>query len=608
MTNSADLPNSAASSINPSGIKILVVDDCRVTRILLQEMLAIVGHLTVLAEDGMTALQMIERENPDLILLDVSMPGMDGFETARRIRERGAHGWVPLIFLTGRTDGSAIERGVGVGGDDYMIKPINFVMLKAKLDAFCRMLGMQRQIEQKNAELEYYYQAAEQEKRIASDLMNRMIRVDMLRDPLITHWIQPAHHISGDLVAAARTPGGILHVLLADATGHGLAASINVMPVAEPFYAMTEKGFGVAAIMAEINKRVKDWLPTERFVAATLVAFDPHRKLIEVWSGGNPPPVLLDEQGVELHHFSKTHFPLGIASGSQFDPSTELFRLGRPAQLLLFSDGATEAENVGGVPFGRAALLAAMQAALPASRMQHVQDTLATYLAGTPPHDDISMVIIDCDSQVVQRDRVKPLPSEDRYQEIQGAWRIHVTLSAQELKYIDPVPMLLGSVQKFRDTNVQGMLFVIMSELFNNALDHGLLKLDSHLKDGADGMEHYLALRKSRLAELSGACIELSLEMRSENGSPMLEIMVKDSGDGFDYVHFLRADGMSDTTRHGRGIQLVKRLCTRLEYKAPGNEVKAVFDLSRTVGICPDRAENAEVLSSGSAATLPRSS
>ena len=132
----------------------------------------------------------------------------------------------------------------------------------------------------------------------------------------------PAERFSGDLIAAARDPHDILHLILADGTGHGLAAAINVMPIVEPFYAMTRKGFDLGTIAQELNQKTCAWLPVERFIAATLVAVDFSKATIEVWSGGNPPCVVVDEDGRVVHSFAPRHPALGVICVQRFDAAS----------------------------------------------------------------------------------------------------------------------------------------------------------------------------------------------------------------------------------------------------------------------------------------------
>jgi serine phosphatase RsbU (regulator of sigma subunit) len=258
------------------------------------------------------------------------------------------------------------------------------------------LVNVQRELAKKTAELQRYYDAAEEEQRIASHLMKQLVRADRLRDPLLRYWIEPARKLSGDLIAAARTPAGVLHVLLADGTGHGLAASLNVLPMVDPFYTMTAKGLGIGTIAVEVNGKLKRWLPVGRFVAAALVAYDPGQGTVEVWCGGVPPPFLVDGSGDVVHEFTSRHTALGVLQQQDFRPETEVVDLGGAYQLIVCSDGATEAEGPAGVPFGHDGLLRTLRDAPAGERLERLKHDLAQHCGGRPALDDISVVIVEC--------------------------------------------------------------------------------------------------------------------------------------------------------------------------------------------------------------------
>jgi PAS domain S-box-containing protein len=126
-------------------LRILVVDDNRTNLQILQVFLKKLGHATITAENGEQAVARCLEEKPDLILLDIMMPVMDGFEAARRIRAQTDDRWVPIIFLSALDRDENLVTGLESGGDDFMSKPINFVVLEAKMRAMQRMLLLQRQ-------------------------------------------------------------------------------------------------------------------------------------------------------------------------------------------------------------------------------------------------------------------------------------------------------------------------------------------------------------------------------------------------------------------------------------------------------------------------------
>jgi len=142
-------------------MKILVVDDSPTIRVALRSLLERMGHTVVEANDGEKALQMYREDRPGLVLIDVVMPVMDGYESARHMRETSADEWVPIIFLSSKEADQDLDRAIEAGGDDYLVKPVSFVVLNAKIRALQRLesmrtkqLEMSRDLASANRELE----------------------------------------------------------------------------------------------------------------------------------------------------------------------------------------------------------------------------------------------------------------------------------------------------------------------------------------------------------------------------------------------------------------------------------------------------------------------
>lgn len=142
-------------------MKVLVIEDSRTSLLLITHQLAAMGATAVAAPDGAAGLLLFEREQPDLVLLDVVLPDIDGLEVARRIRAREAPGqWTPILFLTACNTDADLERGIAAGGDDYLVKPISDIVLAAKLRAMQRIANIRntlqettRALDQANREL-----------------------------------------------------------------------------------------------------------------------------------------------------------------------------------------------------------------------------------------------------------------------------------------------------------------------------------------------------------------------------------------------------------------------------------------------------------------------
>lgn len=134
-------------------MKILLVDDTKTERLILTAYLEKLGHSVECAENGHQAIELYKVEKPDLVLMDVIMPEMDGYEAARGIREDESD-WVPLIFLSGRVGAEDIVAGIEAGGDDYLTKPVDFTVLQAKMTAMQRISRMRRKLIDVTTELE----------------------------------------------------------------------------------------------------------------------------------------------------------------------------------------------------------------------------------------------------------------------------------------------------------------------------------------------------------------------------------------------------------------------------------------------------------------------
>ncbi|MBI3481158.1 MAG: SpoIIE family protein phosphatase [Nitrosomonadales bacterium] len=446
--------------------------------------------------------------------------------------------------------------------------PAAETIVKSSLDF---IVESQQRLAEKIMALEKYRDSSEEELRIGSDIMMRISNMNSTLDSLVRHKISPAFYYSGDMILAARTPGDVLHILLADAVGHGLTAAMNVLPLSQAFYAMTKKGFGIARIVEELNQKIHKFMPVDRFVSATLISVNLRNQAIEVWNGGNPAPVLIGADGDILRKWPSSNLPLGILGKRDFSSGTEAFQYKQDCQLFLFSDGLPEAESPYGVQFGTERIDVFLEHAPPQGRFDELLDGLERHLCGQPAHDDISLAMIsmpvaESSDELMHRGSPKALDSD---------WRLAISLGADELKYVEVIPLLTQVIAQIHATrDHHSALLLILSELFNNALDHGVLHLDSAIKQGADGFEQFLLLREERLRALDTGNIDIEIEKVVIEDMYGVKIRVADSGKGFDYAAI---QGGGQVEQYGRGIALVKGLAYKLEFAQRGSEAIAYY-------------------------------
>jgi two-component system, HptB-dependent secretion and biofilm response regulator len=507
------------------GLRVLVVDDTATNRQLLQVFLKKLGCEVMLAENGIDAIAVFEAEDPDLILMDVMMPGMDGYEATRRIKALAGDRWVPIVFVSALDKDENLVTGLEAGGDDYLPKPVNFVVLQAKLRSLVRTLQFQRRLDETRrfnaavtdniadcvvtiddrgrilsttamsavifgyspeellgqnvsvlmpepyrsahddylrryvmggmpkvvglpqrvvkgmrrdgtifpleltvtemrfegsrlfvgivrdvservaaeaieqahaAALQRYHDDREVENALASAIMQRLLLRRGLSDPRLHHWLLAATEFSGDVIAAARSSDGRLCVMVADATGHGLGAAISVLPGLTSFYGMVEHAYPLGFIAYELNRLLLELMPTGRFVAASLVCFDEKKQAAEFWLGGMPDLLQLSADGAVLHRVRSSHPPLGIVEFDESMAGVQKLDCPPGTQLVLVSDGLLEAAAPGGETFGTERLTRALAGAAPTNRLQAAKDSLSRHLGELAPHDDVSILMLDC--------------------------------------------------------------------------------------------------------------------------------------------------------------------------------------------------------------------
>lgn len=570
-----------AVAITPSRaeIRVLVADDSDVDRLILSTIVRKEGFSVIKAIDGVDAVEKFQALRPHMVLLDAVMPRMDGFEAAQRIKQMSGEDFVPIIFLTSLTAADELARCLEAGGDDFLSKPYNNVILRAKLGALERMRqmhatmqGQRDQIAQNNAHLVHEQEAAKA-------VFDNVAHSGALSDSNIRHLISPLAVFNGDVLLAARNPGGGLYVLLGDFTGHGLTAAIGALPLAEIFYGMSQKGFLLQDIVRECNLKLKKMLPPGYFCCATLADFNYRKHTLELWNGGLPIAWVVRTKGA-IERLASTHLPLGILETSAFDDSTQVVNMQRGDRLLMCTDGLLEARDGDGRMFGDHGF----------QRIVETSDNLfddmasrAEHIGGDGPDDDITIVEV---TMVDERELADmALDYEESEQTRPRDWSFSYQLGPESLKTSNPLPLLQHVLMEVPEFRQQGSaIYTVLAELFSNALEHGVLGLDSSMKSTATGYADYYGRRADALEALKDGFVRFELRSSSEPDGDYLTIRVIDSGPGFNYG---QRQGR-DVEYHGRGLPLIERLCTELRIlpatPGQGNQVEAVFGWRREHG------------------------
>ncbi len=561
----------------------LVVDDKQSNRMLLKALLVKEGFRVILAEDGEQGVERFEKEGADIVFMDVLMPGIGGYEATRRIKSlAGAH-FVPVIFLTALTDKDALVKCLEVGGDDFLTKPYDHEIFKAKMLAAERTRDLHRKIREQHKELSVLHGYMQRELEIAEQIFTNAVAAPNIALDSIQSLLRPAATFNGDLLLTAWRPSGELNILLGDFTGHGLTAAVGALPVSEVFRAMTKKGFAASDILEELNNKLSTLLPVDMFMAACFLTVDTESRSAAVWNGGMPDILVVSKEGAVLKSLPSVHRPLGISGSLEKKLKAERVELNIDDHILLLSDGLLDARDPDGQMFGQTRLEQLVQSSgSGAAVFGMLTEALDDFCQDCPQDDDITLVSIPCRPELVANGQEKNnISTEPRGNRGNSLWQWSLELHGSGLRTTDPVPLAVAQFQELQHPGTQReVLYTVLSELFSNALDHGVLGLSSASKNSAEGFSSYYAEREKRLSVIDEGYVRIGLAHLPEGQGGRLTIRVEDSGEGFDYrTVFRNAElNLSDNAGYaGRGIPLLKELCESLRFEGTGNCVEAVY-------------------------------
>lgn len=369
--------------------RVLVVDDSRANVLYLQAFLTSEGYQVSVAGNGAEALEVaFGPQSPDIILLDVVMPVMDGIEAATRLKVRSAGRLLPVILVSSLASGEDVLRGLESGADDYLARPINLGVLRAKLRSWLRVLDVGHRLSATANALREHQAVADADLEIANSVIGNLVQRRSLNDPGLAWMVRPSAKFSGDIVAAERFGDHRFYAMIADATGHGLGAAISLLPVLQVFYGMTRKGLSVPDIAVEMNSCLRQYVPAGRFVAAALLCADEVSGRVTVWNGGMPEGFMLHgNMAVPDARLASRNLPLGILGPAEFVCHSESIPLEPGEGIFLYSDGLTDARDPQGVALGDGPVCAVAGGDLKA-----LMARVDAHLAGGSAHDDISML------------------------------------------------------------------------------------------------------------------------------------------------------------------------------------------------------------------------
>jgi len=552
---------------------ILIVDDDLTNRLVLRALLKEAGYESVEAENGELAIEALDKHHIDIILLDVMMPVMDGYQAAKIIKSRNK-GFIPIIFLTAMTDEAALAKCIEAGGDDFLTKPYNHILLNSKIDSMLRIAGLYKNIESKSKDIEEHNLQMLQEMNVTKKLFKKISSNDLRGDNTGLHYsMSPMTMFNGDLILAEKNQTSGLDILVGDFTGHGLSAAIGAIPMSDIFHSMTQKCFSFIEVLTEANSKLMDLLPTQMFMAAGLISVDRSNNVASIVNAGLPDIYLYRNNEI-VRTFKSKNIPLGISNITSQQIEVEMIPLEYGDRLYVATDGVMEATNKNGDMFGLGRLLKIFEDNKQGSKLfNSILSNCAAFCEGADQTDDITLLELCHLENVHYGDDI-----EFKHEHCNPSnWSMQFSLDIKSLRQFDALPYIMQAVNQLQPLESgRTSLHTILTEMFANALDHGILKLDSSMKSTPQGYMEFYQEKQKRLESLDEGDIEIimSHELNEDGNGGRLTLVIIDSGDGFDYEQ-------PETNKNdysGRGLKLVSSLCTKVQFLGKGNSIMAYYD------------------------------
>lgn len=366
--------------------RVLVVDDNRVNRHLLSALLERGGISRIeTAEDGNQALAKVEVFQPDLVLLDLMMPHLDGFEVCRQLREDGRYKDLPVLVQSSLSRAEDRAKAFAAGVTDYVTKPINAVELlsRVRIHLENRVLLNSLQLYRRRAEAELALARQMQERLLPSRRHLAQIQSDV-GISLSAHF-EPSSELGGDFWGLRRDGQGRLVVWLVDFSGHGVGAALNTFRLHAILKQMDVSVFDPASFLAAVNQRLCPLLPFGQFATMLAGVIDHDGDQFRYATGGTTRPLAWGPGETAPRFWESSGLPLGILPSAQYENRTLPLPAG--GRLFLYSDAATEL-MVGDGVLDEEGLAEIVVASMGEADNDRFMERLLAGLAAVGPFDD----------------------------------------------------------------------------------------------------------------------------------------------------------------------------------------------------------------------------
>ena len=369
---------------------LLLVDDNPTNLQVLYQTLETTGCKLLVAKNGETALSIAQKVSPDLILLDIMMPGIDGFEVCRRLKADRATAAIPVIFLSALTDTKDKVQGLQLGAVDYVSKPFQPDEVIARVNTHLTIHRLKREVEKKK-------DALENELKIVSDVQRRLLpkNVPGIAGLKLAVHYETSLYAGGDYYDIVKLTDNQWGFLVADAEGHSAPAAVMMAMTCALFRSYPQPPTEPGELLYFLNDHLCK-VADPSFVTALYVVYDADRHRLKIARAGHPPPMICrsaEQKAIEVD--CSGVFPMGVDPYDRVPPVTEA-ELKPGDRILMYTDGVTERFNPNGKTYGEERLLKQLEVNRkggPEELLDAIMQDVDAFANGRPADDDQALLL-----------------------------------------------------------------------------------------------------------------------------------------------------------------------------------------------------------------------
>jgi phosphoserine phosphatase RsbU/P len=343
------------------------------------------------AENGLDVLETYQQERPDLLVLAVDLPKLNGYETCKKIKNICGRRFVPVIFVSNAGDMSSVKKGFLSGGEDFLAKPYNPEELSIRVHAALRTKKLYLQLMKA-------YELIDRERDTLADIQRKFLSAPPEILGLQFHaQYQPSSKAGGDYYDFIQIDKDHLGVLTADVSGHGIPAAIIMAMKRILLRSFLSRQRSPSKTLESLNEILFNNLKTGHFITAFYGVIHLPTRVMTYSSAGHCPPYLINYNTGEVQELkSEKGFPLMILPNNPMDESK--VQIAPNSKLVLYTDGIIEARNAAGEEFGRKRFeetLVKFGADRNADELGiEIIKTVKDYIQDIPFNDDYTLVVL----------------------------------------------------------------------------------------------------------------------------------------------------------------------------------------------------------------------